>query len=594
MRVQLSQEKASNEVMMRRLVGICAVFAVAAASGVAVAQTHVVKKPETVVRAIGVFEWTGDEAKPTASRLVPVSVFIDSQLEDAGIYMARPVPFALYTGTIFEVQKSGIPEGTVQLAYERHLEGNSVTQFDDGWLGYGLFKPASQGPVYASRKGGPLPQVVASGGNRPKLGNKTDSGTAAATADDSSRPTMRRRTGSDSTDTAASGDSGSTPATTTTASNDDSSRPTMRRRTDSTASDSTSSTDSTPDKTSTTQPTTTTASDDPDRPVLKRRADSTDTPDAAADDSAATPAPASSTSDSSKTASSDDSNRPTMRRRTPDSTDSASTTIDSTDDTDRPTLKKRTPQQQGKSQKRQGDTASVSSVGGSLNDDPDRPTLHRGSGSDSPDGGIPPLNGLPADMHQRVAVSDAKDRPEHDFARPWDSDSERADVLAKMQEFARARLAKYDVPAPAQPAPVPAASTQKTTAKAKKPAPPPPPPTPVALSDESLRGYTLSYGGSATFVYSASSPGIGGATRYVSIVAQRELMGEPKVALSSVTDTTHLDRTPWMRLVDVVDAEASNRASLLFELRGQSARQFALYRVIGSTAEQIFQTGTTE
>jgi hypothetical protein len=199
-------------------------------------------------------------------------------------------------------------------------------------------------------------------------------------------------------------------------------------------------------------------------------------------------------------------------------------------------------------------------------------------------------------MHQRVAVSDAKDRPEHDFARPWDSELERTDVLAKMQDLARARLAKYDVPAPAPPAPAaPAPVATKTVARAKKPvAAPAPPPTPVVLSDESLRGYTLSYGGSATFIYTASSPGVGGATRYISIVTQREPMGEAKVALSSVTDSTHLDRTPQMRLIDVVDAEASNRASLLFELRSQNARQFSLYRVIGSTAELIFQTGTTE
>ena len=51
---------------------------------------------------------------------------------------------------------------------------------------------------------------------------------------------------------------------------------------------------------------------------------------------------------------------------------------------------------------------------------------------------------------------------------------------------------------------------------------------------------------------------------------------------------------PWMRLVDVVDAEASNRASLLFEMRAEHVRQFALYRVIGAQAEQVFQTGTTE
>jgi len=285
-----------------------------------------------------------------------------------------------------------------------------------------------------------------------------------------------------------------------------------------------------------------------------------------------------------------------MRRRTPDA-DSTSSTTDSTDDTDRPTLKKRTPATQSKNQKRPGDQASVVGVG-SLNDDPDRPTLHRGVPSGGPDvNGIPPLNGLPADMRQMVAVSDAKDRPEHDFTRIWDSDVERADVLGKMQEIARVRLARYDVPTPPAPAIAPAPAPAKTTAaRTKKPvaAPPPPLPPPVALSDEQLRGYTLSYGGAATFVYSASSPGVGGVTRYVSVVGQRDPLGEIKVALTSVTDTKHLDRTPWMRLVDVVDAEASNRASLLFELRGQSARQFALYRVIGAAAEQVFQTGTTE
>jgi hypothetical protein len=49
-----------------------------------------------------------------------------------------------------------------------------------------------------------------------------------------------------------------------------------------------------------------------------------------------------------------------------------------------------------------------------------------------------------------------------------------------------------------------------------------------------------------------------------------------------------------MRLVDAVDAEASNRASLLFELRAQNSRQFALYRVIGTRAEQTFLTGSTQ
>ena len=539
---------------MRQRLSFAGLAALAFGSA-ASAQTHAVKKPETVVRAVAVYEWTGDEAKPTASRLVPVSIFIDNEMRDAGVYLARPVPFALDRGTIFECEKAGQPEGLVELAYQRHLLGTDATPFDDGWLGYGTFKPAAKEPVLvAAKKQGPLPQVVTSGGSRPHFSGSGSDASTTASADDSSRPKMTRRTGSDTdsdTKSTAATPAASTPAASTPAATDSSTASTAPAK-----------------------------SDDPDRPVLVRRDGSGDSTAPAADSTpvASTPATSSTT---------DESNKPTMRRRS-DSTDSTSSTSDSSDDADRPTLKKRTPAQ-AKNNKRPGDTASVSSAS-ELNDDPDRPTLHRGTATAA---GVPPLNGLPADMHQMVAVSDAKNRPEHDFTRMWDSFSEQADVLRQMQAMAREKLAGYDMqPAPA---PAPAKTATKTTARAKKPVTPPaPPPAPVALSDESLRGYTLSYGGAATFVYTASSPGTAGATRYVTVVAQKEPLGEIKLALASVTDTNHMDRTPWMRLVDVVDAEASNRASLLFEMRAQHERQFALYRVIGARAEQVFATGTTE
>ena len=116
----------------------------------------------------------------------------------------------------------------------------------------------------------------------------------------------------------------------------------------------------------------------------------------------------------------------------------------------------------------------------------------------------------------------------------------------------------------------------------------------MVLQDEELKGYTLSYGGAATYVYTANTGGTGADLRYVTVVAQADALGELKPALQSVTDAAHLDRTPWMRLVDVVDVEASNRASLLFEMRAQNSRQFGLYRVIAAKPEQIFLTGSTQ
>jgi hypothetical protein len=279
----------------------------------------------------------------------------------------------------------------------------------------------------------------------------------------------------------------------------------------------------------------------------------------------------------------------------------------------------------------------------SLNNDPDRPNLHHGrpagSTTGASDDDLPKMVGLPTSMHQMVAVSDASNRDPHEFARPWEDAAERAAVLSKMQGFARALLAGYKSGAVAAPkatastaAPSSAASSPAVAAAASADGGPPTlkrgipaktasttpatktnstttakststtaarktgkaAPAPVGLVDEELKGYTLSYGGAATYVYTANTGGTGADLRYVTVVAQADALGELKPALQSVTDAAHLDRTPWMRLVDVVDVEASNRASLLFEMRAQNSRQFGLYRVIAAKPEQIFLTGSTQ
>ncbi len=501
----------------------------------ACAQMHVVKKPETVVRAVAVYEFTGPEKKPTASRVVPVSIFINNELQDAGVYLARPIPFSLNQGTIFEMQQTGVPEGTLEIAFVKHLVTTGDVQFEDGWLGYGLFKPKPSETYVASKQKGPLPKVLVNG----SAAGGGNAGSSTASRVD--------RSGATSGKVSAAGTVGDD--------DDDSSEPVLVRK-----------------------------------PVVANTDPATAKPD---------PATGSGTGSTSTVDPNDASDRPTLKRRSPDANPDSTSGADSST----PVVNSK-----GKPQKRpRGEQASVRGVG-SLNDDPDRPTIHRGKPPGALDeDSLPPLNGLPADMEQRVLVSDAKDRPTHDFARSWESGAERSEVLAKMEEFARARLDQYDAltglakvaaaaAAPAKPA---AKTTSAKTAAARKKvaSAAAAPPALLVLNDEELKGYTLSYGGAATFVYTATSPvataaGAKVATEYVTIVAQREAGDAIKLALTSVTDSAHLDRTPWMRLIDVVDAEASNRASLLFELRGQSSRQFALYRVIGAEAEESLVTGT--
>jgi hypothetical protein len=287
-----------------------------------------------------------------------------------------------------------------------------------------------------------------------------------------------------------------------------------------------------------------------------------------------------------------------MQRRTPDTTaDSGSTTSNAppaADDPDRPTLKRHTAEDAKKTKSSASDTATVTAAG-SLNDDPNRPNLHHGKPTSAMnETDLPKLTGLPANLHQMVAVSDAVNRDPHPFTLDWDDEAQHKAILEKMQTMARAQLAAYGT-TPATPTQTPTPTVKRTpptTTRSRRPAATPAPQAP--LLDEDLKAYTLSYGGAPTYIYSANTGGTGAALRYVTIVAQDDGLGDIKPAIQSVTDAAHFNRTPKMQFVDVVDADASNRASLVFELRSQNARQFALYRVIASHPEQIFLTGTTQ
>jgi hypothetical protein len=344
----------------------------------------------------------------------------------------------------------------------------------------------------------------------------------------------------------------------------------MKRRTSDTSGSGTSTTaSSTPADPASNPSNTSTPADDPDRPTMKRRTSDSDT----------TPTTESTTPTGST---------PAETGSTPGNAPSAA------DDPDRPTLKRHTAEDAKKAKSGSSDIATVTGTA-SLNDDPSRPNLHHGKPTSAMnETDLPKLTGLPANLHQMVAVSDAVNRDPHPFTLDWDDEAQHKAILEKMQSLARAQLAAYgSTPAAATPTPAPAAKkTTPTTARSRRPAATPLPQTP--LLDEDLKAYTLSYGGAATYIYSANTGGTGAALRYVTIVTQDDGLGNLKPAIQSVTDAAHFNRSPKMQFVDAVDADASNRASLLFELRSQNARQFALYRVIASHPEQIFLTGTTQ
>jgi hypothetical protein len=310
---------------------------------------------------------------------------------------------------------------------------------------------------------------------------------------------------------------------------------------------------------------------DPDRPTLHKKNSSNDTADAGSN-------PSTGSSPSAGSAPAPDSDGPTLHKKDSSSDSSASAPAD---DPDRPTIKK-------SKKKQPEDIGHVESLPGVS--DPDRPRLKRGKSTGNGLDVLPSLLGLPADMQQAVAVSDVKTRPDHPWTYNWANPEDEAKMKASLEEMARNALGLTPPPAPpALPAPKRTA-TRKTTKPASAPEPPPPAP----LLDEQFRVFELSYGSGATLVLSAHTDGPLAQQKFVTLVAQPDLYGNVLLLVKSVTDGAHLDESPRMRLVDAVDALADNRGELLFELRGATQRQFALYRVLRGQAEKLFVTGGGE
>lgn len=424
------------------------------------------KTPE--LRATAIYEYTGDLAKPTASRLIPLAVWDGQNFQPAGLYLAQPAPLAVLTGTVYELQQAGQPKGLFNVKAAQNLSGS--------WIAIGATqqqKPPQPPKLKPSKK---LPEVVKDY--------------------DPDKPHFAHRPADDSKDTSAQTTGTSKPA---------SSAPPV----------------------------------DPDRPTLHKRTSASDSGDSAQADS----------KPASQTAPDVDPDRPTLyKHKSADATTAASTPVD-----------------------------------------PDRPVLRHGRPEtletiDAPDS----LKGIPDDMEQMAAVSDVKTRETHPYLYSWANPEDAVKMQSALEEIAKKAVV---TPAPATSLDPAAQKTRATSPRTRKTAKPPAPSLPD-LTDEQFKSYELSYGSGATLVFTAKTAGEGDAVKYIAIIAKPDFYGTPQILLKQVTSAHALDITPRMRLVDAVDTDNDNRAELVFELRSRRDRQFAIYRIAGGRAEQIFATGS--
>lgn len=263
-----------------------------------------------------------------------------------------------------------------------------------------------------------------------------------------------------------------------------------------------------------------------------------------------------------------DPDRPTLHERPASGTPSDSGNANDNSDADRPTFH------------RQAEAAAKAAVNDTQAPvDPDRPHLGHVAPEeqeklDRPDA----LSGLPTEMDQIVGISDPKTTESDSWAFSWSNPDDAAKMKADLEATAQQALAP---PTPPAPAPV-KTSTSRHSARTKKPVTPPAP----MLTDEEFKVYSLSFGGGAAMVLSARTTSV--PVKYVTIIAQPDFYGNAQVLLKHITSEDDLDVSPRMRLIDAVDPRGDGTADLLFELRGRTFRQFALYRIAGGQATQDF------
>ncbi len=567
------------------------------------AQMHHVDAPERVTRAVGVYEWTGELAKPTAARFVPVSLFIEGRFEDAGLYLARPVPFALQPGDVYTIERAGEPAGEFDVDAARRLAAGPAAANDNplgAWYGFGKFTPESApkpaaalrpsahvGTIQGTGAGGP---ASGSSGDRPQLrrpsgGSTSSTGSSDSTNTKDSAGTDAGKSSSGSSTSAGGGSTGSSTNSkdSSTSSSDDLDRPTLRRRDP--AQDAQRKKEYGSGSGKRNQASVTAAGpqlgDDPDRPTLRRgEAEDGSIPELTGLPAGLHQAIAVSDPNHSET-------HPFARAW--ESAAERADTLAALTAIAKPRV-----------------LAYLSANHLVASGAPVAEPVVPAAGSPSSTSAAASTAGAPVNGSAEASGPGEASAPRLQrgvpkaYAKPSPAAAEptatSSGAVGSSTAAATAKPAPSSAAAkvPARPAHV--AAHSRTAGAGGQAAP-------LGLQRGEVTGYMLSYGGLPTFVYSAATAATatgqasgGGAhpVVYVTLVAQRLPSGELQVALGNVTDSTHLDRGPRLRLVDAVDPDDSHRASLLFELRGATSRQFALYRLTTAQAEQTFTTASLE
>ena len=80
----------------------------------------------------------------------------------------------------------------------------------------------------------------------------------------------------------------------------------------------------------------------------------------------------------------------------------------------------------------------------------------------------------------------------------------------------------------------------------------------------------------------------------IALVARTDIYGDLRKLYSGVTDKFHLDVTPRLELIDVVDADGDGRGELLFRETADTGSGYVIYRATADKLWKMFDSLNAE
>jgi hypothetical protein len=464
------------------------------------------KKPKNgkEPRAVGIVQFSNGNK----GTLIPVAILINGKFYDASAYKADPVPMALESGTVYEAELAGDPDGLFTVNGALHSQSPGSTH---AWVGTGIYLPPGTAAPKDTRKAEDVPVG---------LGGSSGEDEPPRLTRGSSKPA-----GSDPRSAADKPGSG---------------------------------------RAQTPSPSAPTGS----QPTAGGSASGQDTPKAANPPSPDKPAQGS--------AKQPDVATPTGSDKSSAQSTASKTSDESSGDYYRPQLRRGKPTESAPP------------------DEDDKLVAVKGAGVGHPATGSG--SGGATSVKMVAAISDAAGPDPQSYKFFWKTGEEeerRNQMLALATQELKAyvvALAKNQIPA--QPVAKTGSRGHRAGAKQQEP----------EFENVQFRGFNVWLTDQPVMVLSAearvpAAPGTSAPANEpysIMLVARTDIYGNLQKLYSGVTDRFHLDVTPRLELIDVVDADGDGRGELLFHETTDTGGGYLIYRATADKLWKMFDSLNAE